>query len=364
MYKHLAAAGLVAVMALPAHATSITDRYSSFYVFGDSLSDDGKFTQLPATPPSEGGRFSNGPVWAEHIAQDFEDAGKDSGNLAVGGATANDTATLTPLSTFNGQINAFFNAIATDTGLLKKFPIPSPIPDAPNLVEAVFEENAPTPGDNPLVAVWFGGNDLFASFAESDIIAAAKSVTDGIARLAASPLGEFDDFLVANLPDLGDTPAYSSLLTLGATTPEELAAAQQNAALASAAASAATNLFNIELKSNLEMIEDELGVRIIDYDAFAVSKDVFANPGDYPFASLTQPCTVSLNSAENPFTCAPELEDALFFTDAVHPNQVAQAITADNIRVVVAAVPLPATMWLALFAVGGLAAAGRRRKAA
>jgi len=353
MFKHLAAAGLVAVMALPASATSITDRYSSFYVFGDSLSDDGKFGQLPATPPSEGGRFSNGPVWAEHIAQDFTDAGKDSGNLAVGGATANDTATLTPLSTFNGQINAFFNALVTDTGLPQNFTTP-PTP----------EGTGPTPGDNPLVAVWFGGNDLFASFEPADIAAAAKSVADGITRLATSPLGMFDDFLVANLPDLGDTPAYSSLLTLGATTPEELAAAQQVAAAASAAASAATEQFNLELKSNLDLIEEDLGIRIIDYDAFAVSKDVFANPGDYPFASLTQPCTVSLNEADNPFTCTPEQEDLLFFTDAVHPNQVAQKITANNIRTVVAAVPLPATFWLALFAVGGLAAAGRRRMAA
>ena len=196
MYIVLATAGLIAVMSLPAAATSITDRYTSFYVFGDSLSDDGKFGQLPATPPSVGGRFSNGPVWAEHIAQDFEDAGRDTGNLAVGGATASDLATLTPLSTFNGQIDAFLGSIFTGMGLPEQL--------AP---EPVFSETAPNPGSNPLVAVWFGGNDLFASFAESDVIAAAKAVTDGITRLATSPLGSFDDFLVANLPDLGATPA-------------------------------------------------------------------------------------------------------------------------------------------------------------
>lgn len=346
MYKNLAAAGLVAVMALPASATSITDRYSSFYVFGDSLSDDGKFVQLPATPPSVEGRFTNGDVWAQRIAQDFEDAGKDSGNLAVGGATANDTATATPLSTFNGQIDAFLGAVFTGTGLLQKFGAPP-----------VFSDTAPTPGDNPLVAVWFGGNDLFASFAEADIIAAAKSVTDGITRLATSPLGQFDDFLVANLPDLGTTPAYSSLLALSGATLAEVA-------VASGEASAATALFNLELKSNLQMIEEDLGVRIIDYDANAFTQDVIANPGDYPFASLTQPCTVRLNAAENPFVCEPDQADALFFTDGVHPNRVAHELTADNIRVLVAAVPLPATIWLALFAVGGLAAMRRRRKAA
>lgn len=346
MYKHLAAAGLVAVMALPASATSITDRYTSFYVFGDSLSDDGKFTQLPATPPSVGGRFSNGEVWAEHIADDFEAAGRDTGNLAVGGATAGDGGTLTPLSNFNGQIDAFLGSIFGNT------PLPERLAPAPT-----FGDAPPNPGENPLVAVWLGANDLFASFAEADIVAAAKAVTDGITRLATSPLGNFDDFLVANLPDLGATPANTTLLALAGATPEEIA-------FASRAATEATNLFNLELKSNLEMLEDDLGVRIIDYDANAVINDVIANPGNYPFASVTQPCTVSLNAANNPFVCSEAEADLLLFTDAVHPNRIAQEITANNIRVVVAAVPLPASLWLALFAVGGLAAVGRRRKAA
>jgi outer membrane lipase/esterase len=346
MIKNLAAAGLVAILAVPAYATSITDRYTSFYVFGDSLSDDGKFTQLPATPPSVGGRFSNGKVWAERIARDFEKAGRDTGNLAVGGATATDLATLTPLSTFNGQINAFLGSVFAGVGLPERL--------AP---EPVFADSAPTPGSNPLVAVWLGANDLFASFAEADIIDAAKAVTDGITRLATSPLGQFDDFLVANLPDLGATPAYSTLLALGGATEDEIA-------FASGAATAATNRFNLELKSNLQMLEEDLGVRIIDFDANALIKDVIDNPGDYPFASVTQPCTVSLNEAENPFVCSADEADALLFTDAVHPNRIAHQITAREIRTVVAAVPLPATFWLALLALGGLAIAGRRRMAA
>lgn len=346
MYKCLATAGLMAVLAMPAAAISITDRYSSFYVFGDSLSDDGKFTQLPGTPPSVGGRFTNGKVWAQRLAKKFENAGRDTGNLAVGGATAGDGGTLTPLSNFNGQIDAFFGS------LFAQAPLPETL--AP---EVTFGDTPPTPGDNPLVAVWLGANDLFGSFAEADVVAAAKAVTDGITRLATSPLGEFDDFLVANLPDLGATPAYTSLLALNGATDQEIAAA-------SGAATAATNLFNLELKSNLEQIEEELGVRIIDYDANAAINDVIANPGNYPFASVTQPCTVSLNSADNPFVCSKAEADLLLFTDAVHPNRIAHKITAENIQAVVAAVPLPASLWMALFAVGGLAAVGRPRKAA
>ena len=41
-------------------------------VFGDSLSDNGNLYeimkhQLPQSPPYYKGRFSNGPVWVEHL---------------------------------------------------------------------------------------------------------------------------------------------------------------------------------------------------------------------------------------------------------------------------------------------------------
>lgn len=210
--------------------------------------------------------------------------------------------------------------------------------------EIAFGDAPPNPGNNPLVAIWLGANDLFANFAEADVVAAAKAVTDGITRLVTSPLGQFDDFLVAKLPDLGGTPTYTTLLALNGATEAEVA-------FASGAASAATARFNLELKSNLEMIEDELGVRIIDYDAAALTQDFQDNPGDYPFASVKQPCTVNLNAAENPFICSETEADMLLFTDAVHPNRIALQITADEIRIVVAAVPLPAGIWLAFFAV-------------
>ena len=343
MFKYLAAAGIVAMMAMPVQATSITDRFSAFYVFGDSLSDDGKFTQLPATPPSVGGRFSNGEVWAEHVARTFDEAGRDTGNLAVGGATATDLATLTPISTFNGQIDAFLGSIFGNVGL------PTKLAPAPT-----FAENAPAPGDNPLIAVWLGANDLFASFADADVDAAAQAVADGITRLATSGLGNFDDFLVLNLPDLGATPAYTTLLALTGSTPEEIGAASQ-------AATDATDRFNLQLKTNLELLEDNLGLNIIDFDTNALVNKVIENPADFPFASVTQPCTVSLNEEVNPFVCSEAEADALLFTDAVHPNRIAHQIVANEIQAVVAAVPLPATFWLVLLGLGGLVTMRRIR---
>lgn len=361
MFTRILAVGFAVVLALPTHAASITDRYTSFYTFGDSLSDNGKFGQLPATPPSVGGRFSNGKVWAEIVAEVFNNAGRDTGNLAVGGATAGDGATLTPLSNFNGQINAFLGALAFKQPLPKKLLPVLQVEDAP-----------PAPGDNPLVSVWLGANDLFRALSgppsdyrnqdKLDEISkaardAAKAVTDGIKRLSDSPLGMFNDFLVANLPDLGATPAYTTLLALAGNSAEDVA-------LASKTASDATFLFNKELASNLADLRDSESLRIINLDAASFFDDVLENPKNYPFASVTQPCTVSLNSPTNPFTCTKDEADALFFVDGVHPNRIAHQLIAERAQEQVAAVPLPASAPLVLFALGSIGFVARRRRAA
>ena len=60
--------------------------------FGDSLSDNGnlykKLKVIPKSPPYYEGRFSNGPVWAEQVAEYFNSHYRiTSQNYAIGGAT-------------------------------------------------------------------------------------------------------------------------------------------------------------------------------------------------------------------------------------------------------------------------------------
>ncbi len=60
--------------------------------FGDSLSDNGNLYKrvkvVPKSPPYYEGRFSNGPVWSEQVAQYFSDTYRiSSQNFAIGGAT-------------------------------------------------------------------------------------------------------------------------------------------------------------------------------------------------------------------------------------------------------------------------------------
>jgi len=64
--------------------------FNKMIFFGDSLSDNGNLYKsflkiIPKSPPYYKGRFSNGPVWSEILAQSLQ---LDYTDYAVGGATA------------------------------------------------------------------------------------------------------------------------------------------------------------------------------------------------------------------------------------------------------------------------------------
>ncbi|WP_433989984.1 SGNH/GDSL hydrolase family protein [Sulfitobacter sp. TBRI5] len=322
-------------------ASPITDAYTSFYTFGDSLSDDGKFLALD--PPSLGGRFSKDLVWAERIEDQFIAAGRDTANLAIGGATAGDQTTpATPLSTFGGQIGAFQTALGF---------------------------GAQSPGDKPLVSVSFGANDLFASFVPDDIEAAADAVANGIRSIAAISSHAFDDFLVVNLPDLGATPAYNFLIAAAGGSADDVAAASE-------AATTATNTFNTRLAKNIIDLKDE-GLNIIEWDSNELVSDIIANPISFGIADTSTPCTVSIGAPLDPTFSNPSPNcvdlnldpNLLLFVDGVHPNGVAHSLAAERAANAIAAnlapVPVPASlpMLLSVVAVAGFAARRRAKTA-
>ncbi|MEP5760726.1 MAG: SGNH/GDSL hydrolase family protein [Litoreibacter sp.] len=341
MKTTLLAATALTVLAVPASARSVTDIYTSYYAFGDSLTDDGKLGALEA--PSLEGRFSNGRVYAEFIADEFANAGLDTGNLALGGATAGDTNLLSTeaLATFGGQVDVFQGSFLSGA--------PLPIQVLPTLT---FGLEPPVPGENPLVSVLFGANDIFQG---GNPFEAADAVADNIRDLASTPGGAFDDFLVLNLPSFANIPAFAGNEANGF---------------------AVTAAFNGQLAANILELEDE-GLNIISFDTDGVFQrlldDIDLGGTEFGILDGTTPCTVSISANldplfSNPFNCVEQGIDpnTLLFVDSVHPNAVAQALVGSELLSIldaeVAPVPLPAAAPLYLLALTGMGVVARRRR--
>lgn len=307
--KHLLITATVAMsLATSAMATTLTDTFSSFVVLGDSLSDNGNLFDAIGVPgaPYVDGRFSNGPVWNEGIAQEFIDAGQLSANFAFGGAT-----------TSGGALPPSVDLQALNFGAI------------PPLAA----------GARPLVSIWAGANDIRDTLQSANPfgapaagITAANSISNTITTL--SGLG-VNDFLVFNLPDLGVTAELFG--TAGAPL-----------------GSASSNAFNAQLASNIDALEAD-GINIIEVDIFAFLNEVIANPTDFGFDNVTQACIFNLD------TCNP---DTWLFFDGIHPTAVAHAQIEALVRaeLTVSAVPLPAGAPLYLVGIAGFGLIARRRR--
>src|SRR6478735_1468964 len=92
----------VALAAAVVAGTASAASYTGAVFFGDSLSDPGNLFaatggQAPP-PPYWEGRTSNGPVWAEHVADDFTAKGLPTHNYAYAFATAVESVQPPPAS--------------------------------------------------------------------------------------------------------------------------------------------------------------------------------------------------------------------------------------------------------------------------
>ena len=301
---------LAAAMALPIPALAIPlEDADSFYVFGDSLSDDGNLFDQTGNPPPPyfEGRFSNGPVWADTAAGVV--AGPTA-NFAFGGARAQGPGPQ-GLPDFDAQIDLF--AGATGGGA----------------------------GDDALAAVWFGANDIFQSIGTAalgpSIAAAVDAIGDGIERL--STLG-IDEFVTFNLPDLSRTPAF----------------------LGVDAAAQATDAFNGALAAELATLQGD--VTLVDVETLFddLAADPVAFGESFPVAAgitvLDEPCLET-----DPFALCAD-PGAYLFWDGVHPTTKAHQAIAEAARRALAdapaPIPLPAGAPLLLMGLAALGVARRR----
>jgi phospholipase/lecithinase/hemolysin len=247
--------------------------FDRIVVFGDSLSDTGN---------AAGARFSNGPVWVEHLADAFglsvAPARSGGTNYAVGGARA-----WEPGSPHNLRAQA-----------------------------DLYLESNPSEREarRTLYVVYGGGNDLLAAVYGHDpsvlamgAVRSLGTIVDDLASRGAT------DILVPNLPDLARVPAL-----------------RQFGPAIGRVATEATIGFNRALEVTLDGIESRSGARIHRLDVFALVERAVRDPGAVGLdrVNLTEPCVRDGSRCGDP--------DRHLFWDFVHPTALGHARLARAAR--------------------------------
>ena len=327
-----AAAALFALFltTLPVNAATID--YSQLFVFGDSLSDSGNVFNLsggsfPPSPPYFPGRFSNGPNWIDQFGAQLglnptlvTDPGlnpaappSDGINFAYGAATSGAT-TIAHLAT--GDL-----ALRGLPGLTQQIQQFQGLYGGPN-----------QPDPDALFVLWIGGNDyLFGINDPATVLANIENAINAMSALGAQ------NFLIANLPDLGETPLAGF----------RGVEAQLNAV---------TQVHNDGLEQLLGTLDGNFSL----LDINALFKEALADPAAFGFNNAEdaylQTCFVN-----GQFVCPPGTSPSDFvYWDEVHPTTDAHRVIAGRALDLID-VPEPSTILLMSVGLLGLGAATRRQ---
>jgi thermolabile hemolysin len=251
----------------PAWACDHQTPFSQIIVFGDSLSDNGNFFQFTGYPPPPywEGRFCNGPVWVEYLA---EDLGMTEllHDYAVAGATA-------------GRDNSFIPAFG---GVQDQM--------------ALYFSSSTYADPDALYILWAGHNDIFIPlFAGGDMDAARIAFVENTKRnINTLWAAGARHILVPNVIDVGKCPSLVS-------TPY------------SAYVSGVVAAFNRDLDDALKQLARQR-VRPIAVDEFGLVDFVLSHPRLFGFSNVT-------GEGKSIYPANP---DAYVYWDDAHPTTRAQ----------------------------------------
>ncbi|MHC0064923.1 SGNH/GDSL hydrolase family protein [Nostoc sp. UIC 10890] len=275
--------------------------YEDIYVFGDSFSDTGNaFNATNKTfPPSStyfNGRFSNGSVWVEYLAQDLGLTFNPHTNFAFGGATT---------GVNNISVPGF-------TGLQQQI--------------TSFTAENPSAHPNALYIVWVGANDYFSYFGggvpnPNQTVANISAAVTSLAAIGAQ------DIMVVNLPDLGKFPV-----------------ADFNSQIPSLF-STLSNAHNSGLNATINFLNQQLDpdIDIISFNVNDLFSRIIAEPRKFGLKNATNYCiqdlsVVPLNLPTQPVACNP---DEFLFWDPVHPTAAAHRLIGESAFSVLKPVSVP-----------------------
>lgn len=271
-------------------ARAIAADFTGVYVFGDSLSDTGNLFNVTEAltgtgspqPPYFEGRISNGPNWIDFLATDL-------------GINPTPASEIFPGQLAQG-INFAFAGATSGTGNTLFAGLPG-VAQQTQLFASLLPPTGADP--NALYIVWAGANDYLPTLGTSftplttpDTTIA--NLTNTISTLSA--LGA-QNFLVANLPDLGKIP----LSGLAGNPP---------------ALDTLTTEHNFRLSNTLSQLDQTLpNSTFYLLDTNTLFDQAFA--GELGFTNLTTPC---LNATAQ--TVCPNPNESLFW-DLAHPTSAA-----------------------------------------
>jgi cholinesterase len=246
---------LAVLMVLSSNAaTQERPRFDHLVVFGDSLSDTGN-----------AGRFSNGGVWVEQLADTLKlplTASERGGlNFAVGGAK---------------------------------------VEEGPQSLRAQVEEflKLPRPSGRTLYVIWGGGNDVLAAIGEPDALSKTNGAAASLKRILAELIARgASDLLVPNLPDVSLTPEVQAHGTKAITKARRLSLD-----------------FNKAVEQSLsDLIHSSTSFRLYRLDVAAMAERARKDPASYGFTNISTPCRASARC------------EKYLFWDEIHPTTEAHA---------------------------------------
>ncbi|QNI30319.1 SGNH/GDSL hydrolase family protein [Alloacidobacterium dinghuense] len=276
LLRAIGIAALMLTLSFTAYAAS-HPAFDAIYVFGDSYSDVGNIFiasngTIPAAPYFNG-RFSNGPIWIDHLAGTYGVTVKPS--LAGGTDYAFGGAEVTQAVPVAGS---------TQT-----------IPSIPEQVALYLSQHNFKADPKALYIVVGGGNDILNATGGSPDTLGGEIAFGLLSSIAQLQRAGARYFFVPHFFNIGLLPA-----------------AQGNAAFALAA----TQALNTDLDAGL-FIESFLpNTHFYRSDTYSLLQGVVADGSHYGFTDITHPC---LNTAVNPPTlCSNPYTN--FFWDAEHPT--------------------------------------------
>ena len=251
---------------------------SRIFVFGDSLSDTGNLFQLSGgypPPPYFQGRFSNGQVWVEQLADALGMSIEPWDNYAVGGATTGDLNTNDGL---NGRL----------------------YPGLRDEIASFTATRSSAEAEGALFVVWAGANDFFLALATGQ--PPAELIANGVGNTVQAIQNLWQagarHIMVANVPDLGLTPcAIGKHIGTPVT---QLSAA-----------------YNQVLNSALDNLA-AAGIPTIRLDAFATLGAMITHPAEFGFINVTDPLLGAGGTAPG-----------YLFWDPVHPTTEGHEVFAE-----------------------------------